>query len=228
MSNRFERLYELPNNQYSPGSPVILMAGALLKDTQSNNVLVQLKFQSACSESIHALCVDIEAYDITGREIQGRNNYQYLDLSIQNGHTFGSNKAIILPDITTRSFSIRRLSVVLSDGTTEFVSLPLIELAKGMTLQESLGNIELVKQYRLATNSQAFHVPFEYADLWMCSCGQWNKYNTCTSCHISRQTVFSAYDLDILSTNLNHRFMVEQENLRIEAELKERKRSLRK
>ena len=46
MSERFEKLYELPFNQYSKESPVILSAGVLLKDSHTDKVIVQLKFQS--------------------------------------------------------------------------------------------------------------------------------------------------------------------------------------
>lgn len=218
MADRFERLFELPNNLYSEGSPVIVTAGALLKDTQTGSVLVQLKYQSVSSAPIKALRTDIVAYDITGGEIQGKKNYQYLDLNILNGQTFGSNKAIVMPDVTTRSFSIGSLSVVLSDGSTQSVPLPLTELPTGITLHQKLGNAELVKQYCLTTNSQASQVPCESLNLWKCACGEWNRENSCTRCRLSKHKVFSSYDLDVLATNMKERLAAEQEAQRKVAE----------
>ena len=46
MAERFEKLFELPNNLYSSGSPVIVVAGALLKDTETGRIIVQLKYHS--------------------------------------------------------------------------------------------------------------------------------------------------------------------------------------
>lgn len=49
MADRFERLYELPNNLYTTGSPLIVSGGALLKDKESGSVLVQLKCKTAAN-----------------------------------------------------------------------------------------------------------------------------------------------------------------------------------
>lgn len=106
MSERFIRLYELQNNLYSTGSPVIVSAGALLKDTQTNNIIVQLKFHSVCVTPIKALQAGIAAFDIAGKEIEGVDEYQYLDLNIQNGYEFGSNKAIVMPDVAHALFQL--------------------------------------------------------------------------------------------------------------------------
>ncbi len=210
MADRFERLFELPNNLYSTGSPVIVTAGALLKDTQTGSVIVQLKYQSVSSVLIKALRVDIVAYDIAGGEIQGKNNFQYLDLAVQNGQTFGSNKAIVMPDVTTRSFAIGSLSVVLSDGTTQNSPLPLSELPQGITLQQKLGNSELIKQYLLATNQYAQQIPCESMGLWNCACGEWNSHHACTKCNLSKDVAFEAYNIDNLSQAMNSRLKAEE------------------
>ena len=75
MADRFERLFELPHNLYSYGSPVIVSAGALLKDTQTGSVVVQLKYQSVSAVPIKALRIDIVAYDVAGGEIQCKKNF---------------------------------------------------------------------------------------------------------------------------------------------------------
>ena len=42
MSERYTRLFALEENLYSDGSPVVISAGALLKDNQTGAVLAQL------------------------------------------------------------------------------------------------------------------------------------------------------------------------------------------
>ena len=106
MAERFEKLFSLPPNLYSKGSPVIISAGSLLKDTETGKIIVQIKFHSVSFTHIKALKIDIAAYDVSGKEIEGVNDYQYLDLKINNGEEFGSNKAIVLPNTVARSFQL--------------------------------------------------------------------------------------------------------------------------
>ena len=46
MAERFERLYKLSENLYIDGAPIIISAGALLKDTATGSVVAQIKFHS--------------------------------------------------------------------------------------------------------------------------------------------------------------------------------------
>lgn len=117
MTNRFERLYQLPENQYIKDSPIILAAGALLKDTETGSIIAQLKFQSVSVKLIKAVKVSLVAYDISGAEIQGVSDYQYLELNVINGQEFGGNKAIVLPNSVTRSLAVTSTIVVFDDGT---------------------------------------------------------------------------------------------------------------
>lgn len=210
MSERFIRLYELQNNLYSAGSPVIVSAGALLKDTQTNNIIVQLKFHSVSVTPIKALKVGIAAFDIAGKGIEGVDEYQYLDLNIQNGQEFGSNKAIVMPDAVTRSFSVRNITVVLANGNVQDVSMPMITLPKIISLQSELKDAELVKQYKLAVNDKSAYIPQETDDLWMCSCGEWNSGDFCTRCRAKRTVVFSAYDIPALTDKMTSRLATER------------------
>ena len=42
----YQRLYELPKNLYLASSPVIIEAGALLKDEESGSLIAQLKLKA--------------------------------------------------------------------------------------------------------------------------------------------------------------------------------------
>lgn len=221
MSERFIRLYELQNNLYSTGSPVIVSAGALLKDTQTNNIIVQLKFHSVCVTPIKALQVGIAAFDIAGKEIEGVDEYQYLDLNIQNGYEFGSNKAIVMPDVVTRSFSVRNITAVLANGNIQDVSMPMTALPKTTSLQSRLKDAELVKQYKLAVNDESTYIPQETDDLWMCSCGEWNSTSKCCKCRCDRSTVFDSLELEALTEKMATRLATEREQSEEQARILE-------
>ena len=57
MDRRFEILYKLDENMYAEHSPVIISGGSLLKDTKTDNIIVQLKFQRTSRLSVQAVQV---------------------------------------------------------------------------------------------------------------------------------------------------------------------------
>ncbi|MGN0629576.1 MAG: DUF6273 domain-containing protein [Oscillospiraceae bacterium] len=215
MSERFEKLYSLSKNLYIKDFPIIVSAGSLLRDKETGSLIVQLKFHSVSEEIIKAVKVSLSAYDILNKEIEGIEDYQYLDLNIENGQEFGSNKAIIMPSEVTRSFSINRITVVTTGGIAETTSLGL--LPYGENLNSALINGELVKQYKIATNEKAEFVPKEFENLWLCSCGEWNSSQKCSSCRASKINIFDSYDIDALDDAANERLKIEKEH---EEELK--------
>ena len=218
MAERFERLFGLPYNLYSDGSPVIVSAGALLKDTQTGNVVVQLKYQSISATPIKALKIEIIAFDVAGKEIGDITEYQYLDLNIRNGQSFGSNKAIVMPDSVTRSFAICGIKVIFDNGTVQDVVMPISALSQARSLQTEFGNAELVKQYQLATNEKAVYVPQEINTIWQCTCGEWNGATNCTTCGISKVTAFSAFNAAELTEKLKNRLAKEKAEREAKAE----------
>lgn len=212
MAERFERLYKLPENLYIDGAPIIISAGALLKDTATGSVVTQLKFHSVTKNIIKAVKISLCAYDVSGSEIEGIKDYQYLDLSVHNGQEFGSNKAIVLPSAVTRSFSISDIIVVFSDDNQWKCenAKQLKELPAPMYLSAQLHNAEFEKQYKIFTTTSALYVPTEEAYLWDCTCGEWNVASKCTKCGCSKQTVFSALNIEMLQIEADKRSEAEQ------------------
>lgn len=217
MSERFTKLYEVQKNLYSEGSPIIVSAGSLLKDTQTSNIIVQLKFHSVSATTIKALKVGITAFDIAGKEIDGISEYQYLDLCVQNGQEFGSNKAIVMPNPVTRSFAIKSITIVLTDGHVQNVSVPLVPLPQSTDIQSVLKDAELVKQYKLKTSESAAYVPQESYELWQCHCGEWNSCSLCSRCKGEKTVAFAALDLPALTNEMNAR-LTDEAQKKAEAE----------
>ena len=52
MSERYTKVYECPQNVYSENSPVVISAGALLKDNQTGKILAQLKIRNITNKVI--------------------------------------------------------------------------------------------------------------------------------------------------------------------------------
>ena len=223
MAERFEKLFSLPPNLYSKGSPVIISAGSLLKDTETGKIVVQIKFHSVSFTPIKALKIDIAAYDVSGKEIEGVNDYQYLDLKINNGEEFGSNKAIVLPNTVARSFSINNISVVFSNGSTVNMLFPLKALPESKTLVSELSNVELARQYQLKTNKNATYIPFVLDELWFCSCGSWNSNHICTNCGLNKEKAIENLDVSRLEPEMNTRLQAEKIERIQQQELAEKK-----
>lgn len=219
MSERFNHLFQLPPNLYAPNLPIIISAGALLKDNLTNTVLVQLKFQNLSNKHISALKISILPYTIDKEPPSPVNNYQYLNLDVAPENFWGSDKAIVMP-APTRYFSISDIEILFDDHSTRksaddtaFTALP-----KAISLETELHNIELVKQYQLETNARAIYVPQQFDYFWRCSCGNLNCTGLCNFCHISKDKLFSAYNLQALSEHATAR-----QNDEKESELKYRK-----
>ena len=72
MSERYSRLFTLPENLYAAGSPVVIAAGALLKDNQTGKVIAQLKMRNISPKPIKAATVSIHPLDTVGNPLGGK------------------------------------------------------------------------------------------------------------------------------------------------------------
>lgn len=211
MAERFTRLYQIGNDLYADDSPIVISAGALLKDTVTGSIIVQLKFQNVSSKSIMAAKIKLIAYDVTGKALQDAVEYQYLDLNTPSEAYWGGDKAVILPGQITRSFAIKSVEIVFSDGETwktdnvaEFASIPVTPL-----LETELSDKTLADQYRLETHKNAKYIPKEYGRLWRCTCGYINQGAVCTMCRLEKTQAFNALNVYGLSARAAARLEAE-------------------
>ena len=213
MAERYTRLYTLPENLYTEGAPLVIAAGALLKDNQTGKVLAQLKYRSICSRPIRAIKVLITGYDMA-KAVVCREEHQYLDLEIGRDEYWGSKEAVYLPDRSVRSYSAAVLAVYYADGGS-YVSdsqrwEPLQEQAG---LDTKLWDKELAKQYRLDTTPKSVFVPMRQKDLWLCACGEINRDGE--RCHVCSQeldTLIAKLDVDRLREEKTERLRREEEH----------------
>jgi len=203
MENRFARLYSLTENLYRTGAPVVISAGALLKDNQNGNMIAQIKFKNISSKTIKALTVGVIPYDTVGRELDEVKIHQFLDLNARRDDTFGDQTPILLKDQTVRSYGVYVAEVAFSDNTLwtgeqnpwaeGIVPKPLSEVLKEDSLQE---------QYAIALDMPlAKYAPTEVADLWICACGAINRKgeNACHTCDRTFQHLQNELNIDKLT-----------------------------
>lgn len=130
MGERYTRLFSLSEQLYIENAPVIIAAGALLKDNKTDNVLVQLKFQNIEEKQIKALTVQIIPLDIKNKKIGEKIEYQYLDLNEERDVYFGADVPIIVSNNNVRGFEVGVTEVIFKDNTEwehEYISWGILE-----------------------------------------------------------------------------------------------------
>lgn len=213
MSERYLKLFSLEENLYIPGSPVLIAAGALLKDMQTGRILGQLKLQSISNQEIKAATVELLPLDTTGNPLGDAVSHQYLDLTISRDDYWGSNEAILFPDASTRAYIVKVKEVIFLDNS--IWSAPSVDwkaLPKKILLEESLNDLELTKQYRLHFGKDCKYTYQSTPDLWYCPCGTINHREEAV-CHRCKKeaAALSSVDLDLLQEEARERIKQEKE-----------------
>lgn len=204
MANKnYTFLQRLPADIYTGGAPFVIKAGALLKNEETGQVLLQLKFKNISDKTIKAVSVKAAAKSVAGAELPGIEKYEYLDLSAAPNKEFGDRRAIELPDRTTRQVEVNGVEAVFADGT--IWSAPSGADWEPLPAQEELGRRlsepGLIQQYIRETTPLAAYVPDSPLDIWRCTCGQINRngQGVCGKCGLGREQVFSALNEEELT-----------------------------
>ena len=207
MSERYKIVFSLPQNLYVEESPVIITAGNILKDNQTNNILVQLKIKNISNNVIKAAKVDIVSFDTSGKELSDKVTYEYLDLNIYRDEDFGQKTPIQLSDKSTRSISVCVTEIYFTDNSVWKCDVKeWCSLTEQENLIDVLSDGELVKQYKIEYGESCEFYPIKDKDLWVCSCGALNKSNE-EKCHICKNSLDAliSVNIDELKTSCTER-----------------------
>ena len=215
MAERYSRLYSLPEDLYTPGAPLVIAAGALLRDNQTGQVLAQLKMRSICDRIITAVKVLVIGYGVDKEELC-REEHQYLDMKVARDKMFGSKEAVLLRERAVRSFTARITAVYFDDGSCYECGDGAWEpLPEQKELLSKLFDAELIHQYRLETTERSRFVPLEIKDLWLCTCGEINRAGEgCHRCGQALEDVKALLDVNLLKENKSLRLKAEAEKSR--------------
>lgn len=218
MSERYSRLFSLPENLYAEGAPVVIAAGALLKDNQTGRVVAQLKLRNISPKTIKAATVSILPLNTVGNLLGEAIRYEYLDLSSTRDTDFGSKSAIPMPDITTRSFDAAVVEVIFTDNSVWNASDAVWEALKSPEALTSRLDNEMVKQFQIEYGSGAKNFLLEQKDLWYCVCGELNRQSE-AECHHCQKSLalLEQIDMDALRRERDARVAEEKEQAEKEA-----------
>lgn len=216
MSERYSKLFSLPENLYTEGSPVIIAAGALLKDNSTGNVLAQLKLCNISSKTIKAATLSIKPLDTAGVSLGDAVCYQYLDLQVDRDIDFGQKTAIRLPNSATRSFIVIVSEVIFTDNSIWHGEDQPWEVLADPTYIDFLGDKELTRQFRIEYGDDLKNLLFDQKDLWYCVCGAVNHHDE-THCHRCGRNLdeLQAITIDDILKKKENR--IAQEQIEVEA-----------
>ena len=228
MGETYTRLYSLPERLYTMGAPVVVAAGALLKDNRNGNIIVQLKIQNIYNKTIKAVTVKVASMDTVGRTLGEETEYRYLDLNVKRNEFFGQQVPIVVPDEQTRSYSVKVTEAVFDDNTVWTGNEIWEPLEKPDPIEKKIANGELVRQYRIKYGKNSKYLLKQEKDLWFCTCGAINHESelSCCSCHIDRKKL-EEFDMDALKKECDVRLeddRKERERKQAESEVKAKKK----
>ena len=232
MAKRFTKLYATETMPYIQGAPVLLMAGSLLRDGYSGDLITHLKLHSLSELPIKAVTVLIQPLDISGEVLEPAVRHQYLDLSLQQDDETGRDTAIILPRRDARSFRMTVEEVIFGDNS-RWHSEPDAnweQLPKVWELEEAYGDEQLAEQFRISFGPDCRYMPFSESDLWFCTCGAVNRADE-ACCHRCRRVRTALLNVNTDSLRLEAANRLVQEEQRMaeeEADAKERRKKLLK
>ena len=222
MESRYERLC-LMDGFYSKECPVIIVAGAILKDKLQGKVLLQLKLRNIAEEVVKACKICVYAFEMDGTQLPGVDSFSYLDICIPQGQEFGTQVPIYLPNAATRKIGLSFISVTLETYTWTSSG----ESVSMIPQQEKLSSIlseELYHTYCFETGiHDSIYQPVIKDGLFFCTCGTVNleKTGKCYRCKKSMDLILSTFDSDFLSVKTNERKQKVEVNHKFREETKQ-------
>lgn len=206
MAERYSKLFLTEENLYITGAPLLVLAGALLKDDRSGNILAQLKFKNIQDKNIKAVYVALTLYDSEDRMLADGVAYQYLDLDIARDQSFGQQVPLILKNKMARHFTVAVTKVLFQDGTQWIHEAAVWRPLKGpLTAQQYFGDEGLAEQYHIKYGANCDHIFGAEDDLWYCICGEINHQDE-PVCHRCQRSAahWAALDMEALREELEH------------------------
>ena len=216
MADRFTKLYASETIPYIQDMPVLLMAGSLLRDAYSGELITQLRLHSLSIKPIKAITVLIQMLDISGEELEPEVRHQYLDLNLVQDDEIGRETAIILPRRDARSFRATVEDVIFEDNSRWHSEPDTVweQLPKLQKLEEAYGDEQIAEQFRIAFGPDCRYLPAAESDLWFCTCGAVNRVSE-DHCHRCRRvcSALLSVNTDSLRQEASSRLVLEEQRI---------------
>ncbi len=175
MSERYVKIFSLPNNLYAESAPVLIKAGALLKDTERNRMLVQLKFKSITEKVITSLLVELRSVDESGNPGERSIEFCYDGIAVELDSEFGDKTPIFIKSNAITGICVAVKSVSFSDGSMWESSGDLWQSVKPRRkIEKLLTHPYELKAYKARFGDTALFVPEKFKGARICTCGKMN------------------------------------------------------
>ncbi len=199
MAERYIKVYSLDGMMYTEGSPVILSAAALLKDTLNGEILALLKWQNIGDRRIKAITVKIDLYNVAGNPTGETITHQYLDFSVGRDEVFGAKEPLKVGNPIARSFSVSVCEVIFEDNgvwRSESVSE---WLPPQKPLSDTFTDPCAHDEFRLMFGEPCIYTLRVHRDIWQCACGAVNRVGeeVCHACGNERQAMTTITEEDL-------------------------------
>ena len=184
MSERYSRIFTLPAGLHAKESPIIIKAGALLRDNDTNCLLAQLKLCNISDKTIKFAKVEITCLDSVGRQIGNAVIFEYLDISVSRDVDFGVKTPIRIAQLSSRSYTVRVVEVGFSDNSVwvdngnEWISLP-----SPRGIETVIKDTDTLTGYKAKYGKGASYEALVHNGVWFCTCGGINREGE-ERCHI--------------------------------------------
>lgn len=227
---KYSRVFHFDDHLYLKNSPLIILAGAILKNNETDEVIAQLKLKNISNSKIKAVEVLLTLYDPAGEIQEKKVNYDFLDLNIYRNGEFGSKEAIPLPYKNTRSFDIIVKKVIFDDDKTWINNKNFYKITKQKNLNTILETTE-IDYFKKKFGDKSEFVPFVEKDTWYCCCGNINTIDEkkCYCCGVEMNDI-SNIDYDLLKKEALYDlslYYLETDNVKLIEEAEESFKSLK-
>ncbi len=172
---RYKRISE-DSWLYMTGCPLIIKKYALTMDCKKETLLCQIKFKNLGHETIKAVFVKIEGFNVSGEVTGDLTEYIYNDLFIGRNSEFGGDIGIELNDVNIRIVKIYCYKIIfldreikLSDENNYFKKLPERKYLKDEIDPKLLSEFYL--RYREKLRGDIL-IPYNNDTVRLCQCGE--------------------------------------------------------
>ena len=217
MSDRFTRVYHFDKPMYAEGSPIIIKAGALLLDNETNLLIAQLKLHSISEKTIKFIKARLECFDSLERPLDAYETAEYLDLKVLRDDEFGSQTPIKINNSSTRAYKARIIEVGFSDNSiwtdngNEWSDLK-FQRSISSVITDKAALLQYKRLYD-KFSQKANYAVLQDKDLWFCTCGKINHSNEskCYKCGNALKSLLSV-DVNTLKKEAVYDMAIELSN----------------
>lgn len=214
---RYRHLHTFEPDYWIPGFPIELEKGAILFDTQTQTVLLQLKFWNCSSHNISSVHLSIDCYDDASLPLQPQE-FRYMDLQVSPHNSFGEKIAIPLANSITRKVDISVTRVVLDNAEVveeeQFAKIKKKGQPQSISTMDShyIEEMELILNSKLSKNWK--FIPCEIDEsTWVCVCGKYNRLSdsACIRCGENREYLLELFSTQNLDAHYTERIELERQ-----------------